>query len=59
MFFFSFEFDNVAGGSVIFLLLLIIIIATAPFGMHEEVRGFPGDDKPFHIVLTSCGHIEG
>jgi hypothetical protein len=59
MFLFSFEFDIVAGGSVIFLLLLIIIIATAPFGMPEEVTDLPGDDKPFQIVLTSCGHIEG
>lgn len=59
LFFFSFGFDIVAGGSVIFLLLLIIMIATAPFGTHEEMTDFPGADEPFKIVHTSCGQVEG
>jgi hypothetical protein len=57
--FFSFEFDFVAGGSVIFLLLLIIIIAITPFGMHEEVTHFPGVDEHFKITQTSCGFVQG
>jgi len=56
--FFSFEFDFVTVGSVIFLLLLIIIIAITPFGTHEEVH-FPGADEHFKTVITSCGNVEG
>jgi hypothetical protein len=57
--FFKFEFDFVAGGSVIFLLLLIIIIVIAPFGMRKEVTHFPGAEEHFKIAITSCGSVEG
>jgi len=59
LFLFSFEFDFVAGGSVIFLLLLIIIIAITPLGMHEEATHSPGVDEHFKITHTSCGPVEG
>jgi len=59
LFFFSFGFHFVAGGSVIFLLLLIIIIAITPLGTHEEATHFPGVDEHFKIAHTSCGLVEG
>jgi hypothetical protein len=59
LFFFSVDFNFVAGGSVIFLLLLIIIIAVTPFGMDEETASFPVVNEHFKTAYTSCGPVEG